>query len=88
MSLDKTTKPKGKTMFLIVTTQPLNDGTKGFRFNAFGKKGMLRKRKHLSRGYGISRGKAMTALHLGKVTVYVENKGNKYSARQFRHFAG
>lgn len=75
-------------MFLIVTTQPLNDGTTGFRFNAFGKKGMLRKRKHLSRGYGISRGKAMTALHLGKVTVYVENKGNKYSVRQFRHFAG
>lgn len=75
-------------MFLIVTTQPLNDGTKGFRFNAFGVKGMLRKRKNLSRGYGINKGKAMTALHIGKVTVYVENKGNKYSVRQFRHFAG
>lgn len=76
-------------MFLIVTTQPLNDGTKGFRFNAFGLKGMIRKRKNLSRGYGIHKGKAMTALHVGKVTVYLENKRNKHSVRQFtRHFAG
>lgn len=75
-------------MFLIVTTQPLNDGTKGFRFNVFGKKGMLRKRKSLSRGYGIHKGKATTALHVGKLTVYVENKANKYSVRKFRHFAG
>jgi len=35
-------------MFLIVTTQPLNDGTKGFRFNAFGVKGMLRKQRNQS----------------------------------------
>lgn len=75
-------------MFIIFATKPLNDGTKGFRFNAFGFKGMVRKRKILSRGVGVSKGKAMTALHLGKLTVYLEATRNKYSIRQLRHFAG
>ena len=53
-----------------------------------GMKGMLRKRKHLSRGYRVEMGKAMRKVHLGKVTVYLETKGNSHSVRQLRHFAG
>jgi hypothetical protein len=75
-------------MFVIFATKPLNDGTKGFRFNMLGMKGMLRKRKHLSRGYRVEMGKAMRKVHLGKVTVYLETKGNSHSVRQLRHFAG
>jgi hypothetical protein len=75
-------------MFVIFATKPLNDGTKGFRFNAFGLKGLARKRKSLSRGYGFETGKAMKALHLGKLTVYFETNRNSYSVRQLRHFAG
>ena len=37
-------------MFLIQATLPLNDDTKGFRFNYFGIKGLTRKRKTKSRG--------------------------------------
>lgn len=75
-------------MFLLITTKPLNDGTKGFRFNIFGLKGMTRKRKSLSRGYGIDLMKTTIAMHLGKRTVYFETKANRYSKRQFRHWAG
>ena len=75
-------------MFIILATQPLNDGTKGCRFNALGVKGMIRQRKNLSRGYGITQGKSTKALHLGRLTIYFEHKANRYSARQFRHFAG
>lgn len=75
-------------MFILFATKPLNDGTRGFRFNVFGVKGMLRKRKYLSRGYGVETGKAMRAVHLGKVTVYLETSRNQHSARQLRHFAG
>jgi hypothetical protein len=75
-------------MFVIFATKPLNDGTKGFRFNAFGLKGVVRKRKSLSRGYGFTQGKSMKALHLGKLTVYFETGRNSYSVRQLRHFAG
>ena len=75
-------------MFILFATKPLNDGTKGFRFNVLGIKGMLRKRKYLSRGYGLQTGKAMRSVHLGKVTIYVEMKGNSHSVRQLRHFAG
>lgn len=75
-------------MFILLATKPLNDGTKGFRFNVCGVKGMLRKRKYLSRGYGVQNGKAMRSVHLGKVTIYVEKKHNQHSVRQLRHFAG
>jgi hypothetical protein len=34
-------------MFAIIATKPLTDGTKGFRFNILGTKGVLRKRKCL-----------------------------------------
>ena len=53
-------------MFVIFATKPLNDGTKGFRFNFLGLKGLTRKRKHTSRGYKINVGGCMKAIHLGK----------------------
>ena len=34
-------------MFIILATKPLNDGTKGFRFNFLGQKGFYRKRSRL-----------------------------------------
>jgi len=75
-------------MFILLTTKPLNDNTKGFRFNFLGLKGMTRKRKALSRGYGIETMKATTAFHLGKRTIYFETKRNKHSRKQFKHWAG
>lgn len=75
-------------MFVLIATKPLNDRTKGFRFNVFGLKGMTRKRKIVSRGYRIRRMKTMLAFDLGKRTVYFEQKSNRYSKRQFRHWAG
>ena len=44
---------KGKQMFVLLATKDLNDGTKGFRFNFLGIKGLTRKRKGLSRGLGF-----------------------------------
>jgi hypothetical protein len=79
---------KGKQMFVLLATKELNDGTKGFRFNFLGIKGLTRKRKGLSRGLGFQKGKCTTALHLGKRTVYFETKRNRKSVRQLRHFAG
>ena len=38
-------------MFVIVATKPLNDGQKVFVSTLFGKKGLLRKRKSISRGW-------------------------------------
>jgi hypothetical protein len=75
-------------MFAIIATKPLTDGTKGFRFNILGTKGVLRKRKALSRGWAIVQGKSTKAYHMGKLSVYVESKPNMHSTRVFRHFAG
>jgi hypothetical protein len=72
-------------MFIIFATKPLNDGTSGFRFNILGKKGLVRKRKVLSRGYKMQRKQCVTALHLGRLTVYAEHAK---SPRLFQHFAG
>ena len=72
-------------MFVIFATKPLNDGTKGFRFNFLGLKGLTRKRKHTSRGYKINVGGCMKAIHLGKRTVYLEHNS---TPRKLRHFAG
>ena len=72
-------------MFIILATKPLNDGTSGFRFNILGKKGLVRKRKVLSRGYRIERKKCVTAFHAGRLTVYAEHGRNP---RIFQHFAG
>ena len=76
-------------MFFILATKPLNDNTKGFRFNFLGLKGLTRKRKVLSRGwFNVSRGSCMTSYHFGKRTIYLQNRGNKYAPRKLCHFAG
>mgnify|MGYP006228630637 CR=1 FL=1 len=75
-------------MFVLFATKPLNDGTKGFRFNFAGIKGLTRKRKTLGRGFKVTRNDCMTAVHLGKRTVYVEHKPNRNTQRRLRHFAG
>jgi len=75
-------------MFAVIATKELNDGTNGFRYNFLGKKGIVRKRKALNRGWKIQDGKSMKAVHMGKVTVYIEVERNRYSTRQLRHFAG
>jgi len=72
-------------MFVIFATKPLDDGTKGFRFNFLGYKGLTRKRKHTNRGYKINTGGCMKAIHLGKRTVYLEHNS---TPRKLRHFAG
>ena len=75
-------------MFAIIATKPLNDGTKGFRFNILGKKGLLRKRKFKSRDFSIVKDDCMTGIHMGKISLYVEHKPNTRTVRVFRHFAG
>jgi hypothetical protein len=76
-------------MFIIAATKGLNDNTKGFRFNFFGAKGLVRIRKHKSRGFfKTERGECMDMLHLGKITVYRERKDNRTGSRILCHFAG
>lgn len=72
-------------MFLILATKPLNDNTRGFRFNVLGFKGLMRIRKALYRKPAMTKGRSMTALHWGRFSVYAEHKANK---RRIRHFAG
>ena len=71
-------------MFVIFATKPLNDGTKGFRFNFLGNKGIYRKRK-LDKRYGKSTGDVMTGYHFGKRSLYMEQAAPK---RKLCHFAG
>ena len=74
-------------MFVIIATKPLNDDTKGFRFNVLGLKGLVRKRKHKSRGLALfQRDDCMTGHHIGKFSLYVER--NPQSKRKLFHFAG
>ena len=75
-------------MFVILATKPLNDGTKGFRFNFFGKKGIVRRRKLQSNGIKFVKGDCMNAYHIGKTTIYTEQAVNKTSTRKFHHVAG
>jgi len=75
-------------MFICIATKPLNDRTTGFRYNMLGRKGIVRKRKTLSRGFKVQTLKSMKVLHMGKVSVYFEQNKNKVSTRQLRHFAG
>ena len=75
-------------MFILFATKPLNDGTNGFRFNFAGIKGLTRKRKVASRGFAITRKDCMTAIHIGKRTVYIERKPNRQTKRKLCHFAG
>jgi hypothetical protein len=72
-------------MFLILATKPLDDNTRGFRFNVLGFKGLLRIRKVMRRKLAMTKGRSMTALHWGKLSVYAEHSSNK---RRIRHFAG
>lgn len=74
-------------MFVLFATKPLNDGTKGFRFNFAGFKGLVRVRKNVSR-FGIAQGDCTKAIHAGKRSVYLESKPNRTKQRKFRHFAG
>jgi len=76
-------------MFVCLATKSLNDGTRGFRFNFFGIKGLARKRKPRSpKRYGIQQGACMTGYHFGKLSVYIEQSRNKTGTRRVRHFAG
>ena len=75
-------------MFVILATKPLNDGTKGFRFNFFGKKGIIRRSKLQSYGIKFVKGDCMNAYHIGKTTIYTELSTNTSSGRRFRHVAG
>ena len=76
-------------MFVILATKPLNDGTRGFRFNILGLKGLVRRRKNKSRGISMfNRDDCMTAHHLFKTSVYIERKHNRDTERKFMHFAG
>ena len=72
-------------MFIILATKPLNDGTKGFRFNFLGQKGFYRKRALDSRGWNVQTGNTFTQFHMGKRTFALEHK---YSSPKLRHFAG
>ena len=74
-------------MFVIIATKPLNDGTKGFRFNFFGKKGLMRKRQSQSRGwFKRQRMQTSVAYHFGRLTVYFFKTLN--TARKLGHFVG
>lgn len=72
-------------MFIIFATKPLNDRTKGFRFNVLGQKGLVRMRKRKSNGWNIHRDDCMTRINMAKVSVYFEHGA---SVRLLRHFAG
>lgn len=72
-------------MFIIFATKALNDRTKGFRFNIFGKKGLLRIRKRKNNGWRVVKDDCMNAYHMGKATVYFERKQPE---RKLHHFAG
>lgn len=71
-------------MFMIAATKPLYDGTKGFRFNFMGKKGVYRIRSRKSRGWlNITHGN-MKGYHMGKRSLYLY----KSQAPNMGHFAG
>ena len=76
-------------MFAIIATKPLNDGTRGFRFNVLGLKGLVRRRKVISRGVSLfNRDKCTTGHHLFKTSLYIERDRNRNTERKFMHFVG
>jgi hypothetical protein len=76
-------------MFVIFATKSLNDGTRGFRFNILGVKGLVRRRKIRSRGLSLfNRDDCMTAHHLFKTSVYIERNRSRSNPRRLWHFAG
>jgi len=75
--------------FTCIAIKPLNDGTKGFRFNLLGLKGLTRKRQFKSRGFKLfDRSDCMVGFHFWKRTVWFETKRNTNSVRKLWHFAG
>lgn len=76
-------------MFLVLATKPLNDRTRGFRYNVLNVKGIVRLRKAKKR-YGVEQKDCTRALHIGKLSVYVETKANRQrdNKRRMWHFAG
>ena len=74
-------------MFIpLIFTLPLNDETRGRRFNIFNQKGFFRLRKYKSRGWFKNEvGDTFSQYHFGKLTIAFERK---IPARQLRHFAG
>ena len=72
-------------MFIIFATKSLNDGTKGFRFNVLGKKGLVRLRKRKNKGWHIVQDDCMNAVHMGKLSLYTERRA---TMRKLQHFAG
>lgn len=72
-------------LFLILAAKPLNDGTRGFRFNVLGQKGLIRLRKRKSNGINVHTKDCMTRINLGRLTVYMEHGA---TIRRLRHFAG
>tara|TARA_R100000935_G_scaffold52134_1_gene79124 strand:+ start:480 stop:707 length:228 start_codon:yes stop_codon:yes gene_type:complete len=75
-------------MFVILTTLPLNDGTKGFRFNILGVKGLVRKRKNKKKDrkwFVRTQGATHNWYDFNKVTVYFEHSR---STNPLHHFAG
>jgi hypothetical protein len=77
-------------MFVLFATKPLNDGTKGFRFNFCGKKGIVRFRKRRSAWHlGYRKGKCTNILEVYPLYISLEQKQNRFSlGRKLRHFAG
>jgi hypothetical protein len=75
------------TMFVIaIATKPLNDGTKGRRFNILNKKGFFRLRKNKSRGwFKTSEGDTFKQYHFGKFTMAFEKA---MTVKPLNHFAG
>ena len=72
-------------MFAIIATKPLNDRTRGFRFNILGKKGLLRLRKRDTRPMGRVIGSTMNVYSIGKLSIALEKKR---PTRKLAHFAG
>ena len=58
---------------MTITFKELNDNTQGFRFQVGMFKGLYRKRGFKMR-LGIKRGQTMTGFHLGKRSLYIENR--------------
>jgi len=73
-------------MFIVLATKPLKDGTKGFRFNVLGKKGLVRLRKRKSTGwFKRTELDTMNAYHFGRLIIYLQSP---HARRKLSHFAG
>jgi len=75
-------KPK---FFTCISIKGNNDGTKGFRFNILGMKGLVRRRKNKSNGLRLTSGDCFKSLHMFKTTIHIEKKR---TVKPLGHFAG